>query len=434
VDLVKTAWLPTDVGMATPADALRRATQTTWKRGDWDGATLLLLHALLQTAVCLKPDRCPGEREWRGYVHAPPEDLSDWLDQPIGERPWESLTANGEMHVGRLLFGSPGENAVDVKASDIAVWAQNVPTQLTRGQATIAVVADNLMGTRIGRGHLAGVRGEQPLTTLVEPVQEGASLWERVWLNVLPADAWAKRMHGADVAFCLPWTLEPSEQSITPQNAHSLTVLWQMPRRWRLTIDRDGMVRTIHRQAEGHNYDGWEHPLTPYRQLPTGRFPAKTSPHLGYRDWAGIALNARTDLKPAVVVNEYIENQWAGEPLRIRCFGWLLDSAGAPGAWIETLVPFYARADAGAVENALDKVADAEKRVRRALEQVRGGWGRYAERTYALTEPAFFERVATNAWGDWPELVARAIRDVFWSVMEMHRVDVMVATRATGRL
>jgi CRISPR type I-E-associated protein CasA/Cse1 len=395
---------------------------------------LLLLHALLQTAVCLRPTRCPDSSAWQILAASPPAELDEWLDQPLGEHPWESSTAVGEMAVACLVYGCPGDSTVEVKASDIAIWSQNVPQALTIEQATIAVIADNLLGTRIGRGYLSGVRGEQPLTTMVEPDNDDATLWQRVWLNVLPADLWEQRMRGTSNGFVLPWTREPSETPITPSNAHSLSVLWQMPRRWRLLVEDDDMVRRIYRQSDGHQYEGWEHPLTPYRETAKGRFAAKSSPHLGYRDWAGFALNARKDLKPAVVVNEYIQRHWSGEALRLRCFGWLLDGAGAPGAWTEVVVPFYVRADPASVEAALDQVAAKEKTLRIALDGIRQGLKRNAERIYADTEAAFFARISTNVWGDWPDVLTRSARKVFWSVMDEHRIDLFDATRAAGRL
>jgi CRISPR system Cascade subunit CasA len=434
VDIIRTGWIPTDIGDVTPVGALRCARRTQWNRGDWDGATLLLLHALLQTAVCLQPSRCPDSFTWRRLVSLPPGDLDDWIDLPFGEHPWESSTADGEMTVASLVYGCPGDATVEVKASDIAVWSQNVPGVLTLAQATITLIADNLLGTRIGRGYLSGVRGEQPLTTMVEPDDDSATLWHRVWLNVLPADLWEQRMRGTSEGFTFPWTKELSDNPITPSNAHSLAVLWQMPRRWRLIVDDDGRVRRVHRESYGHQYEGWEHPLTPYRDTANGRFAAKSRAHLGYRDWAGIALNARKDLKPATVVNEYIEKHWSGEALRLRCFGWLLDAAGAPGAWTEVVVPFYDRADPTSIEAALDQVATKEKALRLALKGVRRGLERHADRIYADTESAFFARVTSSAWMDWPDVLKVAARRLFWSVMDEHRIDLFDATRAAGRI
>lgn len=443
MDILKTSWLPTDVGSATPEAALRGATESRWHRGDWDLATFCLLHALVQTAIVLEPERCPDRSTWEMLRERPPGDLASWLDLPLGEHPWECTSADGMVPVSRLLPDTPGNNAIK-KSSDIARWLQDVPDALTLPQAVIALISDNLWGTRIGTGHYQGARGEQALTTLVEPATRTASLWERVWLNVLPADEWHSAQDtGCAVPFAFPWTQPIPVNPMTPDNTHSAGILWQMPRRWRLIQDADGMVRNVHRQNKGRDYEGWEkrHPLTPYFVKKDGTWTAaKVSAHTGFSDWATIALQGRKSTRPATAVNAFLQMAWAQEPLRLRCCGWALGDAGAAGSWVDHVVPFYVKAEAQAdvIEAA---VQDADKQshdLHRALDSAGGGLARFSRHLYSRAEPIFYQHLVDDSWGaeraDWRRDLRRVAREVYWTTVESHRIDPLKAARAARRL
>ena len=330
MDILRTAWIPTNRGTLTPSAVLREANALLWGRGDWDLATVCLLHACLQTAVVLNPERCPDRDCWDDLLESPPANLDEWLDFDLGDHPWECQNAEGIVPVAALIPESPGEHTIK-KASDIGCWQQEVPTALTLAQATIALISDNLWGTRIGAGHRQGCRGEQPLTTLLEPVTPDASMWTRVWLNVLPADRWQERYGDGPCPFQWPWQRPLPNAELTPLNSHPLEILWQMPRRWRLVIDGDGLIREVHRQNGGRNYTGWErlHPLTPYFQKSDGSWvAAKIAAHAGFDDWAAITLSQRAKTQPAVVVHDFVAGAWRGNALRLRCCGWALGDAG----------------------------------------------------------------------------------------------------------
>jgi len=143
MDVINTHWLETELGPLTPSKALQEACEFRWGRGDWDMASFCFLHALLQTAVVLKPSRCLNRDHWEKLRGAPPHDLEDWVQLPLGERPWECMSASGQVEVARLLPETPGDNTLK-KSSDIARWAQDVPVELSIAQATIALISDNL--------------------------------------------------------------------------------------------------------------------------------------------------------------------------------------------------------------------------------------------------------------------------------------------------
>lgn len=438
MDLLRTAWLPTDRGTLTPVAALREARTVLWRRGDWDMATLCLLHACLQTAVVLRPERCPDRDRWEALLESPPADLDEWLELNLGDHPWECTSAEGLVPIATLIPESPGENTIK-KASDIGRWQQEVPKALTVAEASIALISDNIWGTRIGAGYRQGCRGEQPLTTLLEPTLPGAPLWARVWLNVLPADRWRERYGAGPCAFAWPWARPLPGTALTPLNTHPLEILWQMPRRWRLVIDDDGLIRQAHRQNGGRNYDGWErlHPLTPYFQKADGSWvAAKVGPHTGFDDWAAIALNQRAKTEPAVVVSEFIANVWRDEPLRLRCCGWALGDAGATGSWIDHVVPFY-RKDAvqvDAIEAALSVAEKQRQRLGAVLKNARRGLQVQAGGLYPRLEAEFYRRLGMDDWDGWEAAVRKAARSLFWDVAGDHGIDLFIAAKVAKSL
>ena len=443
MDIIANAWLPTDRGLLSPLDALRQASVVQWNRGDWDQATFCLLHAMVQTAVVLEPTRCPNRRTWTALRHQPPVELGSWFDRPLGEHPWECATAQGLVPASRLLPDVPGDNAIK-KCSDVARWQQDVPAHFTLLEATIALLSDNLWGTRIGTGFYQGARGEQSLMTLVEPATRRASLWERVWLNVLPADEWRRAQDaGCNAPFEYPWHQPIPAQPLTPANTHPAGVLWQMPRRWRLVQDADGLVRQVHRENKGRDYDGWEklHPLTPYFVKADGLWTAaKVGAHTGFRDWATIALQGRKNSRPATVVTAFIEMAWQPEPSRLRCCGWALADACAPCGWIDHAVPFYLKAmgQADTIEYAVQDAEQQRGRLAKALDRARKGLGRQAAALYVRTEPHFYQRVANDDWGedrcDWQRELRREAREAFWATVDANRIDLLAATKAARDL
>lgn len=438
MNLLQSEWLPTDCGLQTPLQALQSASSIKWPRGDWNAATFCFLHALLQTAVVLKPERCPDRDAWEVIADCPPSNLGTWLDMDLGDAPWECPTADGLVSIGRLLPETPGENALK-KASDIGRWSQEVPEALSLPEATIAVISDNFWGTRIGTGYRQGARGEQPLTTLLESGERGASLWKNLWLNVMPADIWQRRFGKDTLSFEFPWKQPLGNTEITPKNAHSLTILWQMPRRWRLVFDADGWVRNVHRENGGRNYSGWErlHPLTPYFVKADGTWvAAKVAPHTGFDDWAAIALQLSSKTQPATVVVEFMQSAWRGEPIRLRCCGWALGDAGAIGTWVDHVVPYYQKSEdqAALVEKAIAEAENQRKQLAGVLAVARRGMQRYASELYSLAEPSFYRRVANDDWSDWSSDLKRMARALFWRIAQDHKIDTFAAARAASKL
>ena len=208
------------------------------------------------------------------------------------------------------------------------------------------------------------MRGGGPLTTLIFPKDTAATLWQKLWLNVLnQEDIPVPEKMDARV---LPWLgktqISDKGQMTTPNDVHALHAYWGMPRRIRLTgKSENGVCDLCGNNAEwlyteyrtknyGYNYDGaWQHPLTPYRHDPKKvNLPLSLKGQqggLGYRHWMGLTLEDMVNGdKAATVVRFY--NMIRGRSLQgdrqaaLWCFGYDMDNMKAR-CWYESRFPVY---------------------------------------------------------------------------------------------
>ncbi|MCX7170398.1 MAG: type I-E CRISPR-associated protein Cse1/CasA [Proteobacteria bacterium] len=433
MDIFRDAWIPTDKGILSPADALNQASRAAWPRGDWNAATLMLLHAMVQTAVVTN-DKCPDRDTWLDLMESPPKNLHEWFDGlDAGPMAWQCLTAEGDVPVAAILPETPGDNALR-NTSDIMHWQQDAPTSLTVHEAQIAIISDNFCGMPIGSGHRIGCRGYSPMTTMVEPENLDATLWDRVWLNVFPKQRWDDR-YRSRTPFIFPWQKELPTGEVTPDNAHSLEMLWQMPRRWRMIIGTNGMVSTLMRQGDGRNYVGWEHPLTGLF-LTTAKqwLGTKINPHIGFREWAAIAVGLKEQARQPAVVARYIQDRlWRGKPIRLRCFGWTLVGKSI-GTWVDLVVPFYVDVDHAQLEQAIATAETVRANLAGRLKGVSKHLANDAIRLYQAMEPEFYRRVAATDWDGWEIALRRQAREIFWEIAALHRHDMYATAKAVATL
>ncbi|QQN49911.1 type I-E CRISPR-associated protein Cse1/CasA [Stutzerimonas balearica] len=226
-----------------------------------------------------------------------------------------------------------------------------------------AVLTLQLNAPAGGRGVRTSLRGGGPLTTLLRPADEQASLWQKLWLNVIPQDAlgYPPITSLSDV---LPW-LAPTRTSddkggtdTPPESVHPLQAYWSMPRRIRLDESTVGQgdcaicaakdVRLIHHYRTRHggtNYTGnWMHPLTPYHLDAKGEKPPNSCKGRqggrGYRDWLGLVLG-KDDHRPdaAQVVRAFTAKRYRW-PARLWCFGFDAPKMKAL-CWYDSSLPIY---------------------------------------------------------------------------------------------
>ncbi|MGB0128944.1 MAG: type I-E CRISPR-associated protein Cse1/CasA [Rhodocyclaceae bacterium] len=227
-----------------------------------------------------------------------------------------------------------------------------------------------------GVGHRVSLRGGGPLTSLLVPKADAdspATLWQRLWLNVLPTVVMIQpggRFDGRARADILPWlaptrTSEKKGGQTTPDQAHALQAYWGMPRRirldWKSAVAgrcdlcgaKSAALLTHYRTKNyGINYTGWQHPLTPYyldpkkKELPLSVKGQKGG--IGYRHWLGLTLGS-ADGQPesALVIRHYLTERWdrlqrltPGFQADVWAFGYDVDNMKAR-CWYDATLPTY---------------------------------------------------------------------------------------------
>ncbi len=352
-------------------------------RADFKGAIYQLLIGILQTAFAPK-----DSREWKKYWRNPPSQAE--LEQAFKRiEPAFNLNAeNGtpafmqdldlpyekkDVPVGKILIEAPGENTVKNNIDHFI--KRNFVNCISSYWAAVAIFTLQINGPPSGGGHKAGLRGSGQLTTLLVPQGEGriASLWERVWINVLTKEEIAE-LNGnhslADLENIFPWmiktrTSEKPGMETYPVHTNPLQMYWPMPRRirlhWQQTAMRCGLtgqqssvqVYNYHTKPRGTKYEGnWVHPLSPY-MYETGETPNPIKlKHggVGYRHWLGLAiaepLGTDKRIASAKIVDVYrarfLKSFFQDDSFypQIWAFGYEMEKESAV-CWHEAIMPIF---------------------------------------------------------------------------------------------
>lgn len=395
-------------------------------RPDFRGAICQFLIGLLQTAYAPQ-----DVQEWRErYASPPSRDELEAAFAPYGQA--FLLENNGPAFMQDLALPddvnqlSVRELLIDAgSASNLYFNKPLSDFGLCVSCAAQALLTLQLNAPSGGRGIRTSVRGGGPLTTLLLPADRASSLWQKLWLNVLPLDALSygpvKSM--SDV---LPW-LAPTRisddkggQDTPPESVHPLQAWWSMPRRIRLdasTAERGRcsicnardvrLFRHYRTRHGGTNYTGaWMHPLTPYSLDAKGEKPPISSKgqHAGrgYRDWAGLVLgndDHRPDTARAV---SHFTAKVRKPQVRLWCFGFHMSNMKSL-CWYDSTLPVHTiepelqRGFATRTKQALDS-ADAmayalNKQVKAARFRRPGDMGSepaVAQSFWQATEPMFY--------------------------------------------
>ncbi len=278
-----------------------------------------------------------------------------------------------------------------------------------------------------GVGHRTSLRGGGPLTTLLLPATADSTLWQKLWLNVIPVEQLDEAMQQAlRWPQVLPW-LAPTRLSdksgleTPPESVHPLQAYWSTPRRIRLdTADTGSGLCEICGQAHdtlytryrtrnyGTNYTGaWQHPLSPYNHDPKHEKPPLPLKggyaSRGYRQWLALIFGENSQPKVAAVVASFRRKARLlrqGSPeARVWYCGFEMDNMKAK-AWHDGNLPLF---DIRAVEQKL--FTDAVRKVLAAAEQ---GAGLLAEQV----------KLARNMDKKEP-----AVEQSFWQHSERHFYD-----------
>lgn len=380
MNLIEDPWLPfrhRDGGVihGPPAAVIDGAlVDLALPRADFQGAAWQFLIGLLQTA-CAPANR----KEWLKLWEEPPSraDLHERLtpysgafhlsgDGPRFMQDYDPLESAREASVAGLLIEAPGDQGLKFNTDHFV--KRGVGDEMCPQCAALALFTLQTTGPAGGTGYRVGVRGGGPLTTLVLPHEEGASLWHKLLLNLLSRDQYSYPDPSPDDWRVFPW-LAPTRTSekgsstpvTTPDDVHRLHVYWGTPNRIRLEVEDDPChcricgryaersVRRMRQTNYGYNYSGpWQHPLTPYRFDPKktdSPISQKGQPGgLGYQHWESLTLKdtkERGNL-PAQVVQDYLDNKVrtlkTSRQSRLWVFGYDLKQ-NKPRNWYSTEMP-----------------------------------------------------------------------------------------------
>lgn len=410
MNLLTAAWLPIDSGRRIAATQIGEARwhDLCTSRPDFRGALYQLLIGLLQTAYAPR-----DVREWRERWSGPPAvaelqaAFAPYLDAfllqsdgPAFMQDLELPADANQLPVLDLLIdaGSDSNRFFNRPAADhgmcLPCFAQ-------------ALLTLQLNAPAGGRGVRTSLRGGGPLTTLLLPADDAATLWQKLWLNVLPSDALA-HPPVERIGDVLPWIVptrtsdgsgaveaQPQlEPTRGPHHVHPLQAYWSMPRRIRLdaeTVDvgvcslcgAQGVERIRHYRTRhgGTNYTGnWQHPLTPYTLDPNGQTPPNSvkgrQAAQGYRNWLGLVLGSSDHRPDAARVVGHFNARVKQPAVRLWCFGYDVDKMKAL-CWYDSTLPVHniepgaLRAFTSRVKQILDHANEAASALRKQVKAAR---------------------------------------------------------------
>lgn len=424
-------------------------------RADFQGAAYQLIIGVLQTV--LAPE---DSKSWLARFDSPfsAEEFAKAFSQIehafnlVGEKPespvfmqdLDPLESAKPSAVTSLLIEAPGDNGIKLN-TDFFI-KRGFVEQMSLPMAALALFTLQINAPSGGQGHRTGLRGGGPLSTLVLSNQPDASLWQKLWLNVMSKE-WLAKNSKADWSnpdfsdgSVFPW-LAPtvtSEKSavILPTDVHPLHRYWAMPRRIRLNIEERsdtcdisgeeaGLIVSSYRTRNyGNNYSGdWRtHPFTPYRgdpKKPDAEYLSiKGQPGgITYKQWEVLRFSqTKKQVHNSALVVSHMNllanrlKRKMQDRLRLWAFAFDMDNM-KPRGFYSTEMPFVAMPDELEKEFFHEVVAlqtlahDMAKQVRT---QVKKAWFKRSDDAkgdfsfidlmfWQRTEPVFFQAVNSLA-------------------------------------
>ncbi|MGB0468229.1 MAG: type I-E CRISPR-associated protein Cse1/CasA, partial [Pontibacterium sp.] len=348
-------------------------------RADFQGAAYQLLIGLLQTTYA--PDDTDA---WVELFELPPtlDKLEATFcavkhafnvsgDGALFMQDLDLLEETKSTTVSGLLIEAPGGNALKLNTDHFV--KRGVGKCMSLEMAVMALFTLQINAPTGGQGHRTGLRGGGPLTTLIMSKNTAASLWEKLWLNVINREHWQYDDPDFHSGELFPWlvptkTSESKNSEVYAEDVHPLHMFWATPRRIRLLpeegearCDISGELSTLFVTAYktknyGCNYSGtWSHPLTPY-----GYNPKKPDEdHLSvkgqsggvtYKIWDLLTLQSKEEGQiPAKVIShlsELLEEfDDLEEQIRLWVFAYDMDNMKACGFY-SVEMPFFNVPDA----------------------------------------------------------------------------------------
>lgn len=450
-------------------------------REDFQGAAYQLAIAVLQTLYAPEDEFLWQQR----YQWAPTQQELDAVlqtgrhafelvaegeNQPRFMQDFHSLDAAKPSPISGLLIDAPGGNTLKHNTDHFV--KRDLYQRISLPMAAIALFTLQTNAPSGGQGHRTGLRGGGPLTTLVLPNDPHASLWQKLWLNVLSREVFSYDDPDLHSGAVFPW-LEATKESQNPgteifaKDVHPLHMYWAMPRRIRLEVEQveavcdltalscDQSVRYYRTQNYGHNYSGsWWHPLTHYRSNPKkpedDNLSTKGQPGgVTYKYWHALTfLDQQDGNHPAQVVNTYI-NRRSGRrtsyPM-IWAFGYDLDNMKCRG-WYSTTLPLlsvearhrdrFLHESKMLQQIAIEALKQCRTQIKSAwfvkASEVKGDISFIDAQFYQRTERAFYQMLAclTTNGGElptddarrWLSVLQRTVMDLFDEHVALNNAD-----------
>jgi CRISPR system Cascade subunit CasA len=382
MNLVKDPWLPMRLqdgsDQLLPISHICRTDVIDFAlpRADFQGAAYQFAIGLLQTVFA--PE---NQSQWVKYFMDAPSQasLEESLkkvehaffgegDGPLFMQDYDLLAEQKPTTVAGLLIEAPGENGI--KNNTDHFIKRGVGEQISLGMALLALFALQINAPSGGVGHRVGLRGGGPLTSIILPSVASATLWQKLWLNVVNRETWVYAEADFSDGSVFPWlaetrTSEKKGSEIYADSVHPLHMFWAMPRRIRLEVqEQEGVCQiTGHKVTRlvtdyrtknyGHNYSGqWNHPLTPYKGDPKKPdaewLSAKGQPGgIHYKNWDALSFSSDSAAQHCALVVSHFEavsyhNRRLFKDIRPRLwvFGYDMDNMKAR-CWYSTTMPLF---------------------------------------------------------------------------------------------
>jgi CRISPR system Cascade subunit CasA len=384
MNLVKDPWLPMRLQDGTeqvlPMSQISRSDVVDFAlpRADFQGAAYQFAIGLLQTVFAPK-----GQTEWVRLFDTPPseETLKSAFqsvehafhgdgDGPLFMQDLDLLEKQKPTTVSGLLIEAPGENGI--KNNTDHFIKRGIGEQMSLEMALLALFTLQINAPAGGAGHRVGLRGGGPLTTLIQPSTETATLWQKLWLNVINREDWVYDdpdfTDGSVFPWLAPTKLSDKKNTEIYENSKDINLLhmfWAMPRRIRLEVQHresvchisgktaQKVVTDYRTQNYGHNYSGnWSHPLTPYKGDPKKPeaewLSIKGQPGgLHYKIWDVLSFSSDTQAQKCAAVVSHFEvlskhYRKALKQVRSRLwvFGYDMDNMKAR-CWYSASMPLF---------------------------------------------------------------------------------------------
>lgn len=312
-----------------------------WPRADFNLACLELLIGLVSMA-----DPPIDESDRFDRMNQPDERLRDSLLPFAG---FFELAGNGPRFlqdleaferepkpsiksVDMLFIDSAGDSS-NSKNADLMVKRDRFAS-LSAAEAAMALYTLQAFAPAGGAGNRTSMRGGGPMTTLVQPVEDGSnpSLWRLVFANVSPGQPLKPEVAEQALPWLRPTRTSKKGQKTTPDHSHRLEAFFGMPRRLRLVFDADSVIGVVQRPY-GTNYHVWPHPLTPYyRQRKDAVEWLPVHPKAGrlsYRNWLGIIVTSgeeRVETRRSAETVRRFGNHARAPDFEILAGGWAMDN------------------------------------------------------------------------------------------------------------